>query len=343
LRHYKDILWIVNLKNALISIEYGLNETILLRIYHNDCPGIDMMSSHSTSSRKCPECNSTDILFDAESGEWFCSKCGLVLLDAEIDEGPEWRSFDVNQYMSRARASAPLDPVRVNTFGSLVRDGRGNKIQPSKMHLMLRLKRLHNQSRFSEGKERNLSHALSNLDRLSNRLHVSSLVREEAVKIYRKALDKNLIRGRSIEAIAGASLYAACRLTGTPRTLVEVSENCSVPSKDLARGYRLVYNELGLEMPNPDPRTRIPQIAERIEASLDAQRKALEILEAAQEAKETIGLHPVGLAAAALYLACRECGDRITQKDIADASGVTEVTIRNRYKKLEKFMHSSIG
>jgi transcription initiation factor TFIIB len=296
-----------------------------------------MMSGYNLSSKRCPECNSTDIVFDPESGEWFCSKCGLVLLDAEIDEGPEWRSFNMSQYMSRARASAPIDPVRADTFGNLIRDGRGNKIHPSKMHLMLRLKRLQNQSRFSEAKERNLSHALSNLDRLSNRLHVSSVVHEEAVKIYRKALEKDLIRGRSIEAMAGASLYAACRLTGTPRTLANVSENCSVPAKDLARGYRLVHDELGLVMPNPDPRTRVPQIAERVEASLDAQRKALEILEAAQDAKETIGLHPVGLAAAALYTACRECGDRITQKAIAEASGVTEVTIRNRYKKLEKF------
>jgi len=300
-------------------------------------PGNDTMSGYIASSKKCPECNSTDIVFDPESGEWFCSKCGLVLLDSEVDEGPEWRSFDVSQYMSRARATAPLDPVRVTTFGSLVRDGRGNRIHPSKMHLMLRLRRLQTRSRLSEGKERNLSHALSDLDRLSNRLHVSSLVHEEAIKIYRKALDKNLIRGRSIEAIAGASLYAACRLTGTPRTLVEVSENCSVPSKDLARGYRLVHVELGLEVPNPDPRTQVPRIAEQVEASLDAQRKAVEILVAAQEAKATIGMHPGGLAAAALYLACRECGDRITQKAIAEASGVTEVTIRNVYKKLEKF------
>jgi len=296
-----------------------------------------MMSGHNASSRKCPECKSTDIVFDPESGEWFCSKCGLVLQDMEVDEGPEWRSFTTKEYMSRARATAPLDPVKVNTFREIGRDAHGNKIHPSKMHLMLRLRNLQNQSRFSEGKDRNLSHALSALERLSSRLHVSSVVHEEATQIYRKALDNDLIRGRSIEAIAGASLYAACRLTCTPRTLVEISENCSVPMKDLARGYRMVHDELGLEMPNPDPRNQVPRIAEQVDASLDAQRKAVEILVAAQEAKETIGKHPVGLAAAALYVACRECGDKITQKAIAEASGITEVTIRNRYKKLEKF------
>jgi len=301
------------------------------------------MSGHNASSRKCPECKSKDIIFDPESGEWFCSKCGLVLQDAEVDEGPEWRSFNTNEYMSRARATAPLDPVRVNTFGDLGRDFHGNKIHPSKMHLMLRMRKLQTQSRFSEGKDRNLSHALLALERLSTRLHVSSVVHKEATQIYRKALDKDLVRGRSIEAIAGASLYAACRLTGTPRTLVEVSENCSVPMKDLARGYRLVHDELGLETPNPDPRSPVPRIAERVEASLCAQRKAVDILVAAQEAKATIGLHPVGLAAAALYVACRECGDHVTQKAIAEASGITEVTIRNRYKKLEKYINTGIG
>jgi transcription initiation factor TFIIB len=277
------------------------------------------------------------IVFDPMSGEWLCSECGLVLQDAEVDQGPEWRSFTSNEYTSRARATAPLDPVKVNTFGELGRDAHGNKIHPSKMHLLLRLRKLQTRSRFSEGKNRNLSHALTALERLSTKLHVSSIIREEATQLYRKVLDKNLLRGRSIEAIVGACLYAACRLTGTPRTLVEVSEYCSVPSKDLARGYRLVHDELGLEMPNPDPRNQVPKIANQVDASLEAQRKAVEILIAAQEAKATIGLHPVGLAAAALYIACRECGDRITQKAIAEASGITEVTIRNRYKKLEKF------
>mgnify|MGYP006299689359 FL=1 len=300
-------------------------------------PGNGNLSGYNASSRKCPECNSTEIIFDPESGEWFCPNCGLVLQDMGVDDGPEWRSFNVKQYMTRARATAPLDPVKVNTFGTIGRDSQGNKIPPSKMHLLLRMKKLQARSRFSEGKDRNLSHALSALDRLSTRLHVSSVVQEEATQIYRKALDKDLVRGRSIEAITGAALYAACRLTGTPRTLAEVSENCSVTMKDLARGYRLINDELGLETPNPDPKTRLPRIAEQVEASLCAQRKAAEILVAAQEAKATIGLHPVGLAAAALYVACRACGDRVTQKAIADASGITEVTIRNRYKGLEKY------
>jgi transcription initiation factor TFIIB len=295
------------------------------------------MSGYKVSSRKCPECKGTNIVFDPMSGEWYCSKCGLVLIDMVVDEAPESRYFNTEEYMSRARATLPLDQVKVNTLVKIGKDAHGNKIHPSKIHLMLRLRKLQTRSRLSEGKNRNLSHALSEIDRLSSRLHVSSVVREEAFQIYRKALDKDLVKGRSIEAIAGASLYAACRLTGTPRTLVEVSGNCSVPSKDLARGYRLVHDELGLETPNPDPRIRVPRIAERVDASQRAQRKAIEILSAAQEARATIGLHPMGLAAAALYVACRECGDRVTQKAMAEASGVTEITIRNRYKKLEKF------
>jgi transcription initiation factor TFIIB len=329
---YSPLVFLV----SLLLTGFKRYNSIVIDHNNEPVPGNDMRD-YKVSSRKCPECKSTDILFDPESGEWLCSKCGLVLREVEVDKGPESRYFNAEEYLSRARATTPLDPVKVNTFGEIGRDGRGNMLHPSKMRLMFRLRKLQTRSRLGEGKNRNLSQASSDLDRLSSRLHVSSHVQEEAFQIYRKALDKDLVKGRSIESIAGACLYAACRLTGTPRTLVEVSGNCSVPSKDLARGYRLVHDELGLETPNPDPRIRVPRIAEQVDASPEAQMKAVEILSAAQEARATIGKHPVGLAAAALYVACRECGDHVTQKAIAEASGVTEVTIRNRYRKLEKF------
>ena len=44
----------------------------------------------------------------------------------------------------------------------------------------------------------------------------------------------------------------------------------------------------------------------------------------------------MGLAAAALYLSCVKNGEDKTQRDIAEAANVTEVTIRNRYKGLKE-------
>jgi transcription initiation factor TFIIB len=293
------------------------------------------------TSRVCPECKSTDIVHDPDSGEHFCAICGLVLQETEINEGPEWRAFDSRERESRVRGSMPLDPVQATVIGEPNVDGRGQRLPQAKISLMLRLRKWQRRTRLNGSKERNLVQALSELDGLAGRLHISPIIKEEAVKLYQMALNKDLVRGRSINEITAASLYAACRLTGTPRTLNEISKHSTVPTRDIARCYRFIHNELELDMPNPDPRLRVPRLADTVGASERAQRKAVEILTAAKRAKATSGMHPVGLAAAALYLAGRMYGERITQETIAKASGITEVTIRNRYQKLEEFIEDS--
>jgi transcription initiation factor TFIIB len=251
---------------------------------------------------------------------------------------PERRYFNLREYRSNSRATNPINNIKNNgAIRGISRDIHGKKLPPSKIRLMYRLRKLQRRASLSESKERNLALAISELDRISSRIHVSSMVREEAIKIYRMALDKGLVRGRSINALADASLYAACRLTCTPRSLDDLSQEGLVSLKELARAYRFIHEELNLEVPVPDPRTRIPSIAARVNASPLAESRAVEILTVAKKAKATSGFHPAGLAAAAFYIACRSCGDDVIQESIAEASGVTQVTLRNRYKKLEKF------
>ena len=64
-------------------------------------------------------------------------------------------------------------------------------------------------------------------------------------------------------------------------------------------------------------------------------RHAIKVLKTAQENEISAGKDPMGLAAAALYLSCVKNGEDKTQRDIAEAANVTEVTIRNRYKGLK--------
>ena len=47
------------------------------------------------------------------------------------------------------------------------------------------------------------------------------------------------------------------------------------------------------------------------------------------------GKLPMGLAATVLYISCLKNGENKTQKDIAEAAGVTEVTLRNRFNDLK--------
>lgn len=177
---------------------------------------------------------------------------------------------------------------------------------------------------------------MAELDRLSDKMYVPASVKEKAAVVYRKALDKGLVRGRSIAAIAAAALYAACRTTGTPRTLREIAEASLVDKKDVARCYRLLLRELEVRMPIADPLTYISKIAERTGISGQTQGLAIKILRDAKAKRAAAGKDPMGLAAASLYIACLMKGERKTQKDIAEAAGVTEVTVRNRYKTLKR-------
>jgi transcription initiation factor TFIIB len=177
---------------------------------------------------------------------------------------------------------------------------------------------------------------MSELDRLSGKISISQPIREKAALIYRKALDKGLVRGRSISAIAAASLYAACRKSAVPRTLREIAEVSLVDRKDVARCYRMLLHELDFHMPISDPLTYISKIAEKNGVSGKTQGTAIQILRGAKRKRVSAGKDPMGMASAALYIACLQNNEKITQKDIAEAAGVTEVTVRNRYKALKR-------
>jgi transcription initiation factor TFIIB len=183
---------------------------------------------------------------------------------------------------------------------------------------------------------------MSELDRLAGKVNISPPIKEKAAVVYRKALDKGLVRGRSISAIAAAALYVACRKSGTSRTLREIAEASLVNKKDVARCYRLLLQELNFHMPIADPLTYVSKIAEKNGITGKTQGTAIQILREARLKRFAAGKDPMGMAAAALYIACLQNGERITQKDIAEASGVTEVTVRNRYKALKKQLNLEI-
>jgi transcription initiation factor TFIIB len=224
-------------------------------------------------------------------------------------------------------------------IGEVGRDAFGRTIPRKTMYQMIRLKKWHIRSSYQSSNDRNLSHAMTELARLSDKLHIPKQVKERAALIYRNALDKRLVRGRSISAIAAASLYAACRITGTPRTLHEYANQSTLDKKDLSRCYRLLLRELKLQMPIPKAQFRVPKIAAKIDIGEKTQQTAVDILRRAEDLKTTAGKDPMGLAAAALYIACVMNEEKRTQKMIASAAGVTEVTIRNRYKGLKEVLN----
>jgi transcription initiation factor TFIIB len=296
---------------------------------------------------KCPECGSENLIEDFDKGEIVCGKCGLVLKEKVMDEGPEWRAFTREEKDERSRVGTPMsysvhDKGLSTVIDRVNRDAFGRELPAATRLQMLRLRKWQIRSRVHSSADRNLAQAMAELDRLADKIHIPSSVKEKAALVYRKSLDKGLVRGRSISAIAAAALYAACRSTGTPRTLKEVSDASLARKKDVARCYRLLLRELDIHMPISEPVNYTSKIGSKVGITEKTQRRAMGILQKADVLKIDAGKDPMGLAAAALYIACVLEGEKKTQKEIADAAGVTEVTVRNRYKGLKESLQLDV-
>jgi transcription initiation factor TFIIB len=281
------------------------------------------------------------MLTDEVIGEHFCTKCGYVISEKMDESGPERRSYSTPGGVDTTRTGSPTSLTRHDKglstiINPLNKDASGRPLSSSMKSTIERLRTWDNRSQVHASEDRNLRRALSELDRLKDKLSLSSSVVEKAAYIYRRALDKKLIRGRSISALIAASLYAACRDIEIPRTLNDVAGAADVKRKDISRCYRLLHQELELQIPVVDPIQCIARISSKLEISEKTKRFAAKILKEAQERKESSGKDPMGLAAAALYLSCIKNEMHITQLDISKASGVTEVTLRNRSKGLKE-------
>jgi transcription initiation factor TFIIB len=297
---------------------------------------------------QCPECGSNHLSKDYSRAELVCRNCGFVLDENMIDQGPEWRAFDSEQREKRARTGAPMsytihDKGLSTMIGWKNRDSYGKAIPTRNRAQIYRLRKWARRIRISNATERSLATAFSELDRMASGMGLPRMVRETAAMIYRKAALKKLVRGRSIEGVITAALYAACRQCHVPRTLDEISSVAHISKKEIGRTYRYVSRELGLKLLPTSPEDYISRFCSELKLSGDVQAKTVEILQEAAHRELTSGRGPSGMAAASLYIASVLCGERRTQREVADVAGVTEVTIRNRYKEITQKLDISIG
>jgi transcription initiation factor TFIIB len=295
----------------------------------------------------CPECGSNHLSKDYSRAELVCCDCGLVIDEDLIDHGPEWRAFDSEQHEKRARTGSPMTyTIHDKGLSTMIswknKDSYGKSIPNRNRAQLFRLRKWQRRIRISNATERNLASALSILDRMASSLGLPRTVRETAAMIYRKAALRNLIRGRSIESVTAASLYAACRQCHVPRTLDEIAQAANMSRKEIGRNYRYVSRELGLKLLPTTPQDYISRFCSELKLSSDAQEKVMEILKEAANAELTSGRGPTGIAAASIYVASILCGERRTQREVSEIAGVTEVTIRNRYKELAERLNIDI-
>jgi len=292
------------------------------------------------AARSCGECGSDDLVEDDDFGEIICRHCGVVLNDHVASSGPDWRAYTPEERDAKAHAGPPIsysihDKRLPTCIGRENRDGYGRALSPARRQEMYALRRTQVRAGMQSSIAGNLSRAMTELDKLSGHHHIPQPVRERAATIYRRALEKGVLRGQSTSAMVMAALYAACRLCEVPRSLSEFAMRRS-DRKRLGRCYRLLVNRLDLRAPVDDPIRCVAKIAAKLSISERTQQHAIAILNEARAKGLVSGRGPMGLAAAALYLACSVEKDKATQKDLSEAANVTEITIRNRYKELKE-------
>ena len=265
--------------------------------------------------------------------------------DPPLNEGAEGGLYAESDYESKQRVGMGTNlGIYDKGLYTVINggwDAQGNRLDSETRTHIKRLKRQDNRSKTNETYMRNLSVAMTLLNRMTSDLHLPEHVKENAAHIYRKALTLNLIRGRSIDSFVAASVYASCRLLNMPRTLTQVSESAHRTHSEVSSTYRLLHRELGLRPPIDKPFKFIPEIASRIDVSAATEFLAHDILCKAHEAGALVGKGPRGLAAAAIYMACQETGDKCVQQVIAKVAGTTAVTLRNRYRGLMKAVNGS--
>jgi len=300
----------------------------------------------------CSACGST-LTVDARRGMLVCQTCGLVESDHYIDQGQEWRAFDGKQVRDRVRTGAPPTLMVHDKGLSTVIDkhnidGRGKQISPRKRADINRLRKWDHRSKTNTSVDRNLSQALVELDRLGSVLHINKPIREATAKLYRKAMKKGLIQGRSIVAMVAACLFIMCKLFKIPKSLAELCKETDADEKKIVNSFKILCITFKLSIAPLDPAALVSKIASELdlgEYAIEVEKKTKKLLQFANNRQVVAGKDPNGMAAAAIWLVSKLLHLprlKVTQKRVAEIAGVTETTVRNRYKGLVKDLKISI-
>jgi len=277
------------------------------------------------------------LVFDAETSETVCSSCGMVVHDNTESMGPEWRVYSGGDIESKSRTGMPTSlafhDMGLSTFISYSNvDANGAVISPEQMSKVQRMRRWNKISSNNRSYHRNLKNAFAILSTIKDKLSLNDALIEKSAYNYRKALDRRIIKGRSIRALVVASVYAACRELNVPRTLDEIAQTANTDSIFAGKCYRLLVRFLKLHLPVLDSNVYLAKIANKAKVSEKTYRRALDMLTTIKENPISHGKDPNALAVAVLYAACLKENEKVSQAQIAVAGDTSIVTLRKRYQ-----------
>ena len=288
---------------------------------------------------KLDNCSMTRVITDNESGELVCGNCGSVL-EEKLDNYNEVQAHSLEEFMSQTRTGPKSSLVMYDKgMYSVIgndRDSTGKSLSASNKARFRRLRLWDNRSKTKHSSQRTLSKSLIYLNGLKEKLGIPQITVEVAASLYRKAMSHGLTRGRNSNSLMAATLYVSCRQTMTPRSLQDIAKVGNTTKKALQKTVRILIHELGLDVPQYNMSSFITKISNNLGINEKIKRHALNILDQAQVKQITGGKHPIGQAAASLYLAVMLNGVHVSQTQISKISGVTGVTLRTRMKTIQK-------
>lgn len=282
----------------------------------------------SIQTDKCPECGHSDFFINKRRGEVICRKCSCVLDDSLVDFGRDW-SMDEDSGESQSRAGAPFDPrIANNLITEIGNSSDFSKLDKNTKFLMNRIRKKNRWT--SSSLEANLNYAFGHLKTVASHLHVTEGVEKEAAGIYRAAAERGLTKARASDSLVAAALFIACKLFVIPKTMKEVSEASKIDMKTLGKSYKLLLRELKLKTMPTNPLDYLVKYSSNLGITNKTQVAASKLIKEYQRMGKTSGKNPTSLAAVSIYLASLQTRERITQKRVSEAAGITETTLRNR-------------
>lgn len=275
----------------------------------------------------CPECGG-DVQTDR--GETVCLSCGLIVDEQQLDHGRGSR-------FGEQRHGPPRTPTRhdrglgTNSLGWT--DAQGRNVSSARLS---RMRTQQHRARFDSRAERNRMLAFIEARRIATGLGHGMTVVDGSCHVLRRAQDRGLFLGRSIESMAAASVYAVLRMMGRPVALRDVLPHTAVTEEAVKNGYTALNRELDLPTPPPKVADRVPRIASAIDLSEEHRVAAESLARAVDETTVLQGRNPDGAAASCIFAVAGGEVRAVTKTELADVTGVVTATIRNGFERLQE-------
>ena len=273
----------------------------------------------------CPECGGGTLSIE-QRGETVCQQCGLVLNEKQVDISHSGiRAYSKQEKDKKERTGCPISILMPDIGLSTIIDRTKIK-NPD-------LRRAAKWNTHLSWEKRNMLIAITELKRIGGNLNFPERVKKSAVRLYKEVFKKNLLRGRSINGMIAACAYYVCKQERVPITLQEILDEASINDNIVKKCYKILVRELKLKSQHIDPVSLIPRYCADLGLSINIEKEAIKVLKNFIENTSICGKDPKGLCAGSIYLVSKLKNRKVSQKDISRVIGVTEVTLRSRYKE----------